>query len=208
MKYKCFPKTLHMKSQTLHLPLGSLLDKNPSESYVNIVLNAGHVNTILPFLITNEIPFTLSAAGEGVEKMDSEPKPIEKKESMLLNLAQSVISLPPRSGDKKKNILIDKIYQKYIVKGIEKIPPVSEEIAEEIGLSLSQFKALFKKRYGKPFYQMYVEHKMEYAAQLLREGYTSVVVSERIGYVHPIKFNKMFQKYYGVTPYQYQKSQK
>lgn len=203
-----------MKSQTLHLPLGALPEKNQSESYVNIILNAGHVNSILPFLITNEIPFTLSIAGEGaekgecVEKKDSEPTPNETKENSIAKFESSVISPLSKSGDKKKNTLIDKVYQKYIIKGVEKVPPGSEEIAEEIGLSLSQFKALFKKRYGKPFYQIYIEHKMAHAAKLLREGCTSVVVSERIGYVHPIKFNKMFQKYYGTTPYQYQKSQK
>ncbi len=102
--------------------------------------------------------------------------------------------------------LIQKIYQKYIVECIEKNPPKGEEIAAEMGVSEAQFKALFKKCYGKPFYQIYIKCKMEHAAQLLLEGYTSVAVSERIGYTQPIKFNKMFQKYFGMTPKKYQQS--
>lgn len=197
-----------MKSQTLLPPLDSSPDGAQSESFINIILKAGHVNTILPFLITHEIPFTLSNTAETVENKDSVvyKKPPETNGGSLTKSENSVISQRPKSGDKKKNTQIDNIFRKYIIKGIENIPPTTEEIAEEAGLSLSQFKVLFKKQYGKPFYQIYIEHKMAYAAKLLKEGYTSVVVSERIGYIHPIKFNKMFQKYYGMTPYKYQKS--
>lgn len=127
-------------------------------------------------------------------------------EPFFAKVENAVFSQRQKPRDKKKDKSLEIIFRKYIIKGIESIPPKIEEIASEAGLSLSQFKALFKKRYGKPFYQIYIEHKMAYAARLLREGYTSVVVSERIGYVHPIKFNKMFQKYYGMTPYKYQKS--
>jgi AraC-like DNA-binding protein len=138
----------------------------------------------LPFLLTHQIPFTLTSIGSS-----SELKGIDKNEVMAEQMK-----------------LAQKIYQKYIVEFIEKTPSKGEEIAAEMGVSEAQFKALFKKCYGKPFYQMYVEHKMEHAAQLLREEYASVVVSERIGYAHPIKFNKMFQKYFGMTPKKYQRS--
>ncbi|MCP1384695.1 helix-turn-helix domain-containing protein [Runella salmonicolor] len=147
---------------------------------MNIYLNVGYIDKVLPFLLSNQIAFTLS----GTEA-------------------------PPSWGKAHLSELspIDGVYHKYIVEGVEKIPPKMEEIAAEIGLSIAQFKKLFKARFGKPFYRVYMEYKMEYAAGLLREGQTASSVSERVGYTQPIKFNKMFQKFYGTTPFKYRKSQ-
>ena len=49
---------------------------------------------------------------------------------------------------------------------------------------------------------------MHYAAQLLEKGFRCVEVSRMIGYSlnSDIKFNKMFQKYFGTTPRKYQLS--
>ena len=197
-----------MKSHMYYQRLGSLPKENQAEKSINIMLNPGYVNTILDFLIMHDIPFSLSVAGEEVERNDLEVKPAETKGNSLTAIESIIMSKPSSSVDKKRKSLIDNIYQKYLTKGIDKVPPPIKEIAAEIGLSLSQFNALFKKHYGKPFYHIYVEHKMEHAAELLRKGYSAAVVSERIGYGHPIKFNKMFQKYFGVTPKKYQLSQK
>lgn len=49
-----------------------------------------------------------------------------------------------------------------------------------------------------PFYRVYKGYKMEYAEGLLREGQTASSVSERVGYTQPIKFNKMFERFYGM----------
>jgi YesN/AraC family two-component response regulator len=55
-----------------------------------------------------------------------------------------------------------------------------------------------------------MEKRRDYAAQLFKEGYKAVEVSRRIGYGDKpyIKFNKMFQKHFGMTPKKYQMSQK
>jgi AraC-like DNA-binding protein len=45
---------------------------------------------------------------------------------------------------------------------------------------------------------------MEYVAELLEGGYKAVDVSVQLGYSQPIKFSKMFQKHFGVTPRRYQ----
>lgn len=45
---------------------------------------------------------------------------------------------------------------------------------------------------------------MEYAAELLEAGHRASEVSVKIGYTQPIKFNKMFQKHFGITPKRYQ----
>lgn len=197
-----------MKSQMLLSSPDAFREGIRQESFINIVLKTGHVNTVLPFLLTHEIPFTLSSTVETVESTDLSGKEtsMEIAEPSFNKVEDSGVQQRLKLRNTKKNNPLERIFRKYIIKGIESIPPNTEKIAEEAGLSLSKFKALFKKYYGKPFYQIYIEHKMAYAAKLLREGYNSVAVSERIGYVHPIKFNKMFQKYYGMTPYKYQKA--
>jgi AraC-like DNA-binding protein len=60
--------------------------------------------------------------------------------------------------------------------------------------------------FGINFYQLYVDTKMEHATALLKSGLRANVVSERVGYMHPIKFNKMFQKHFGITPKKYQQA--
>lgn len=67
-------------------------------------------------------------------------------------------------------------------------------------------KIYFKEYKGKPLYQFYMEEKMGYAAELLKQGYKANEVSTNIGYISPIKFNKMFQKHFGITPHKYRKS--
>ncbi|WP_028666473.1 helix-turn-helix transcriptional regulator [Runella zeae] len=107
----------------------------------------------------------------------------------------------PNSSMKK---IMETVYHKYIVNNIENIPPTQESIANELGISYGTFKTHFKEAFGKPFYQLYTEKKMEYAARLLIQGLKVVQVSDRIGYSHPIKFNKMFQKHFGITPKKFQ----
>jgi AraC-like DNA-binding protein len=55
-----------------------------------------------------------------------------------------------------------------------------------------------------------MEKRRDYAAQLFKEGYKAVEVSKQIGYGDKscIKFNRMFQKHFGITPKRYQMIQK
>lgn len=102
--------------------------------------------------------------------------------------------------------LVKKIYNKYLNGDFKNVPPSEHEIAKEHGMKLMSFKRLFKKIYGQPFYQLYLERRMEYAAQLLQKGYKASEVSVMIGYSASaaIKFNKMFQKHFQMTPKKYQ----
>lgn len=84
--------------------------------------------------------------------------------------------------------------------------PSEKVIAEEFNISVISFKSQFKEKYGKTFYQYYLDKRMEYAAVLLKQGYKANDVSKRVGYgdKSSIKFNKMFQKHFGITPKKYQ----
>jgi AraC-like DNA-binding protein len=105
-----------------------------------------------------------------------------------------------------KDATIQDAYDKYIANGLASLPPSQEAIAAELNISLPTFKARFRALYGKTFYQVYMDKKMEYTAKLLKQGYRATKVSAMVGYGEKsvIKFNKMFQKHFGITPKKYQ----
>ena len=109
--------------------------------------------------------------------------------------------------DKQRLFLetVDRIIREHLL--TEKTPTL-EEVTKAAGMNGSKIKAQLSELTGKTFYQYYIEKKMDYAAELLRIGYNAKSTSQKIGYTHPIKFNKMFQKQFGITPYQYRKKHK
>ena len=102
--------------------------------------------------------------------------------------------------------IIKKIHDKYLQGDFSNVPPSEKEITDNHGIKPALFKSLFKKVYGQPFYQLYTTKRMERAAFLLRSGYKANEVALMIGYSasSAIKFNKMFQKYFHITPKKYQ----
>ena len=98
---------------------------------------------------------------------------------------------------------LDRLINEYLENGV--IPTI-EVIAEKIGIKSNSMNAKIQNKYGKTFYQYYLERKMNYAAELLKMGYTAQKVSDAIGYTHPIKFSKMFQKHFQITPKKFQQN--
>lgn len=160
------------------------------DNFVNIVLqvNADNCTEIIQQLISLKIDFKFYS---------SHYKPFATEENKKKEFGFEETHLSMRKT-------MEAVYNKYIVNNIENIPPNQELIANELGISYGTFKTHFKDVFGKPFYQLYTEKKMEYASRLLIQGLRVVQVSERVGYSHPIKFNKMFQKHFGVTPKKFQ----
>lgn len=156
-----------------------------------------HVNTILPLLLNCNIPFYMSTIG-------MKSKEAEKRDTPSVESKTSPYLKPTKNETLKSKVA--QVYQKYIVEGVEKIPPTQNEIAAELGISILTFKSHFKALYNKPFYQVYMDKRMEYAAKLLLQGYRGNKVSAMLGYGEKscIKFNKMFQKHFGTTPKRYQ----
>lgn len=147
---------------------------------------------LIDFLIDKKISFCINSYAGEAKRMDT-PQRLSSKG------ASNRIPEDTRQ-------LLEGVYLKYISTNNSMSPNI-EDIAKEIGWNPSLFKARFKAYYGKPFYQAYIEQKMKYAAELLNEGWKAVEVSEKIGYSQPIKFNKMFQKFFGITPKKYQMKQ-
>lgn len=181
-----------MNPQPNHEFLEFLQRRTPVNPFINICISTDNANAILTHLLSNQIPFAISPIDS---KIKDDKVIVERK-------AES-----PNNQRVVENHLVNKVqkvYQKYIVDGIEKFPPTQEEIAAEVGLSVPIFKNYFKDLYGKPFYQLYIIKKMDYAANLLRQGLRANKVSERIGYSQTIKFNIIFKKHFGITPKRYQ----
>lgn len=177
-----------MKSQ---YPLSSAdfsAESSPLDTPMAIILNAENVPAVMSFLLSLRIPFSLSTVeGETNHKKNLSGPKVEHGE---LN---NVESTP-----------IERIYQQYIIERPGATFQKIEGVAEEVGMSIAQLKSHFKKNYGRGFYRFYIEAKMEYAATLLVKGLKASEVSVHLGYSHPVKFNKMFQKHFGITPKRYQ----
>lgn len=133
------------------------------------------------------------------------PASEEKKGSVDFR-SESLFTEPVSKSkpDKKQMFmeLMDQTIREHILAGTT---PLIEDLAKASAMNCSVVKAKFRELTDKTFYQYYVLKKMDYAAELLKAGHKATKVSEKIGYRHPIKFNKMFQKYFGVTPHQYRK---
>lgn len=84
------------------------------------------------------------------------------------------------------------------------MPPSLQELADEIGLSLSKLKEGFKHIYGESVFNFLLDYKLEYSRkQLLSKRYNVSEISLQIGYSTASHFISAFKKKYGTTPKQY-----
>lgn len=105
--------------------------------------------------------------------------------------------------DSEENV--DKIKQvKQLVISNMSEPPTLQEIADEVGLTVSKMKDGFKHIYGESVFNFLFDYKMEYARKLLvSKQYNVAEISYQIGYSTPSHFIHAFKKKYGTTPKQY-----
>ena len=175
----------------------------PLKSKVFICLSVEDSKYCLESLITSKISFEVmhyipTTAGVQIPQKNHSITP-KNTEVNLINYSRIPVGILET---------VKEIYNTFIEGKFEVVPPNEAQLASNYGLKLATFKNNFKILYGKPFYQIYMEKRIEYAAKLLLQGYKAVEVSKRIGYGEKscIKFNKMFQKHFGITPKKYQMS--
>jgi AraC-like DNA-binding protein len=178
--------------------------ESPNEEKQNtdvfIKLDINNATSCISFLIQQNIPFEVNY--QPVLSKNPAPNP-------SVDLNHAIVKEEPirrhKLPDNPIHAKIAAIYQKYMVDEIETMP-ITAEVAQQLGMSISTFKKIFMEQYGAPFYKLYIEKKMERAASLLKQGFKAQDVSMRVGYGEKsaIKFNKMFQKHFGLTPKKYQ----
>lgn len=82
----------------------------------------------------------------------------------------------------------------------------TKELAATTPYSYSRLSTLFKQYVGTTIVEYMNEKKMIYAKRLLRTtGFTTLQISEMIGYNSLSSFNHLFKDTFGVTPSQYRK---
>ena len=83
-------------------------------------------------------------------------------------------------------------------------PPLLEELAREIGLSLKKLKDGFKQIYGDTVFTYLLDHKMDEARKMLEsQKYNVNEVGLKLGYSTSSHFINAFKKKYGTTPKKY-----
>ncbi len=83
-------------------------------------------------------------------------------------------------------------------------PPSLQELANEVGLSVSKLKEGFKHLYGETVFNFLLDYKLEYARKLLLSRRHNVSeISLQVGYSTASHFISAFRKKYGTTPKQY-----
>jgi AraC-like DNA-binding protein len=104
--------------------------------------------------------------------------------------------------DKPKRTVVEGIYQaKEILESRLENPPSLIELAENVGLSLYQFKQGFRKVFGKSAFQYLHQYRMEQARLLLYEGNMRVAdVANCVGYSHLGQFSVAFKRMFGISP--------
>lgn len=120
--------------------------------------------------------------------------------SMLRNTLVDVVG----NGDMPGNPLAEKA-RRYVLKNIEKNISL-QETAENVGVSAGYLSTIFKREYNQSFVDFVNGTKIEYACRLLEEKELMVMeIAYRLGYENAYYFSKVFRKYMGMSPTDYQR---
>lgn len=165
-------------------------------THLHITIPSEKVSQLIGFFVEKAIPFQMQYSVKQHEANSQQYSIGNHTEELPLT------SHPHTSDDERINALS----KKYLLGNFDKKLPSIKEIAAEYEISVGGLNNFFQQAYGKPFYQVYQSNKMEYAAKLLKKGYKCNDVTVMVGYSEnaAIKFNKMFQKHFGITPKKYQ----
>ena len=94
----------------------------------------------------------------------------------------------------------------YIENNYQKSTLSLDDVANELGYSVSYISAILKRR-GTSFTKYLTQVRMEQAKQLLADPSKKLVaIANEIGYDDPYYFSHCFKKYVGVSPVEYRKS--
>jgi len=100
-------------------------------------------------------------------------------------------------------LLLVKNLPKRMMRDLSK-PPTIPEMAEELGISPTKLKTLFKQIHGTSIYAMFRRNKLELAGELLDTTASSIRdIAFQCGYQSQGQFADAFSGYFGMTPSEY-----
>ena len=120
--------------------------------------------------------------------------------AMLRNTLIDVVG----NGDMPGNPLAEKA-RRYVLNNIESNISL-QDTAEHVGVSAGYLSTIFKKEYNQSFVDFVNATKIEHACRLL-EGKDLMImeIAYRLGYENAYYFSKVFRKYMGMSPTDYQR---
>lgn len=120
--------------------------------------------------------------------------------SMLRNTLIDVVG----NGDMPGNPLAEKA-RRYVLNNIESNLSL-QDTAEHVGVSAGYLSTIFKREYNQSFVDFVNATKIEHACRLLQEKDLMVMeIAYRLGYENAYYFSKVFRKYMGMSPTDYQR---
>jgi len=130
---------------------------------------------------------------------------ISNTRQWLYNILDKTLEFIRNTENKNYNKIISEI-KKLIDENYSKISNV-EQISDEIHISASYAKSLFRKHTGMTIYDYLLKCRMEEAMKLLTDpGRKVYEVAEIVGYKSKPYFSEAFKKYFGKTPKEFQQS--
>lgn len=119
----------------------------------------------------------------------------ETSRALVSEIVSPVLSRPSATGD----ALIDRalaIVERNFGKNLQ-----DTQVADQLGLSTSHFRHLFKQATGQPFHRYLVSLRLEKARQTLLEQDVPVSeVARLVGFVSAAHFSRAFQKRFSIAP--------
>lgn len=124
--------------------------------------------------------------------------------SWILKLKNSLTELLCQEANLKSEP-VEKARQ-YVLNHIED-RLLLQDVADEVCISAGYLSTLFKKQYNQSFVSFINQAKVEYACKLIREHkYLISDISCRLSFENAYYFARVFKKYMGMTPSEYEKS--
>lgn len=223
---RSFPARLHACAETvMQFPFdgylgfsfridAAQLDANPPE----FMRDAGVTGAQILTRFCGENGFSVFSSAEQVgallDPLYTLPErlliPYAKLKFQELMLLLSVTNAPPatQSAYKTEQIaLIRQIHDQMMSDMSQRC--TIEMLSQQYHINTSTLKSLFKTVYGQPLAAHMKEHRMEYAARLLRTTTDSLAeIAEKVGYESQSKLTAAFKSAYGVLPSEYRKEKK
>ncbi len=104
---------------------------------------------------------------------------------------------PQNEADRIALVKVEKILMDNLTEGFSGI----ESIAEQVNMSESKLKVIFKGVYGQSIFQYFKEKQMVLAMQLLKNPEAQIKnIAASLGYENPGKFTVAFKKYHYILP--------
>ena len=118
---------------------------------------------------------------------------------MLINITQQ-----ENKSAQTRQALLDSAIELFMKYGVKKV--TIDDICNEIYLSSSYFKRIFKNETGNTPYQFLTEIRIERAKEMLKDKELTIrEVARLCGFVNPGNLSAVFKRHMGISPSEYRK---